>query len=68
VALTEQQAAELIALIADALPTGQEGYSADGWVLRTLVRSRLAQADVATFDSLVASAEASSVPRSSLGP
>lgn len=61
-ALTAPQAEQLIELIADALPTGFEAYSTTTWFLPTLVRSRLAGADLATLDSLVAAADPASVP------
>lgn len=35
-------------------PTHQEAYAAEAWALRSVARSRIAPADLATFDSLVA--------------
>jgi len=61
-ALTEQHAEDLITLIADNLPTGMAAHSADGWLLPTVVRSRLSISDRTAFDGLVAATDPASVP------
>lgn len=62
IALNQAQAEQLMTLVADALPTGLEAYSTTTWLLPTLVRSRLADADRATLDGLLTAADPASVP------
>jgi hypothetical protein len=61
-ALTDEQAEDLIELVADTLPRGLAAHSVSEWLLPSLVRSRLSVTEKATFDGLVAAADPASVP------